>query len=433
MKKKNWFLLDNAAKIFPCTSNKNNPHMFSVSVTLVEDINEIILQETIDTVLSRFPSFKVKLKKGLFWFYLEENLNEYKVSETPANMFDFNWLKHKNDYLFNLSYYKNKITLVVFHTLSDGTGAMEFLKTIVYQYLKLTGKKITDEGLIKLPDAPSVNGEVKDNFVKYYDKNTEKPPKEENAYHIEGTHYENGGVGIVIGTASVEEVKKLAKQYDVTLTTYLCALFSYAAYLDAYSPDKPIKKPIKLFVPVNMRKIFKDETMRNFAGYVRLNTYFTHNLTLEDIILDYKQQMEEKVTKDYLIKASNANVRMERNWFLRITPLCIKNIAMRIGYNILGDNIQTVSVSNLGVIKFPKSMEKYIVNVGFDLGASYLITKNLGVSSYKDKLNLSFCSSIIETGLEQKFFKLLTNQGVNVEVVSNYWEKWYEKMWKLWC
>ena len=46
MKKKNWFLLDNAAKIFPCSSNKNNPHMFSVSATLVEDIDQTILQET---------------------------------------------------------------------------------------------------------------------------------------------------------------------------------------------------------------------------------------------------------------------------------------------------------------------------------------------------------------------------------------------------
>ena len=132
MKKKNWFLLDNAAKIFPCSSNKNNPHMFSVSATLVEDINQTILQETINMVLTRFPSFNVRLKKGLFWYYLEENPKDYVVEETKGDLFNFNWLKHKNDYLFNLSYYKNKITMVVFHALSDGTGAMEFLKSVVF-------------------------------------------------------------------------------------------------------------------------------------------------------------------------------------------------------------------------------------------------------------------------------------------------------------
>ena len=172
MKKKNWFLLDNAAKIFPCTSNKNRPNLFCVSVTLVEEINKDILQETIDTVLSRFPSYKVRLKKGIFWYYLEENKNPYVVEEQNPDIFDFGMLKRKNGYLFDLSYYKNKISLTMFHSLTDGTGAMEFLKTIVYQYLKFTGKHIESEGLIMMPDAPSVNGEVNDNFQKYYDKQT---------------------------------------------------------------------------------------------------------------------------------------------------------------------------------------------------------------------------------------------------------------------
>lgn len=423
MKKKNWYLLDNAAKIFPCTSNKNRPNLFTVSAVLVEDINKDILQETIDTVLSRFPSYKVKLKKGIFWYYLEENNNPYVVEEQDPNVYDYYMLKRKNGYLFNLCYYKNKISLTMFHSLTDGTGAMEFLKTIVYQYLKFTGKKIDSEGIILMPDAPSVNAEVNDNFQKYYDKAKSKQPKESKAYHIEGTHFDYGGVGVIVGTTSVSELKKIAKRYDVTITTYLSAVFTYALYLDAFKPEKPIKRPVKLLVPVNMRKIFKDETMRNFAGFIRLVTTLTPDLTLESIISDYKNQMEEKLTKGYLINMSNANVKMEKNVFLRITPLIIKNIAMRIGFAILGDNIQTTSVSNLGMVKFPKSMEQYIENVYFDLGASYNIVKNFGVCSYKDKINLSFSRSVIETSLEQKFFKLLADEGLKIEIISNYWEK----------
>lgn len=422
MKKKNWYLLDNAAKIFPCTSSKNRPNMFSVSATLVEDINQAILQETINIVLPRFPGYKVRLKKGLFWYYLEENNKDYEVCELNAHLFDFNMLKRKNGYLFDLSYYKNKINLTMFHSLTDGTGAMEFLKTIVYQYLKLTGKKVESEGLIMMPEAPSVNGEVNDNFVTYYDKNKSNTPKENKAYHIEGTHFDYG-VGVIVGTASVAKVKALAKKYNVTLTTYLSALFTYALYLDVFSPDKEFKKPIKLFIPVNMRKLLKDETTRNFACYLRLETFMKPNLTLDEVILDYDRQMKEKVNKDYLLGVSNSNVKMEKNLFMRMTPLFIKNIAMSIGYSIMGDSIQTTSISNLGVINIPKSMEKYIENIHFDLGASYNIVKNFGICSYKDKLNLSFSRRIIETGLEKQFFKLLTDQGVEVEVESNYWEK----------
>ena len=104
--------------------------------------------------------------------------------------------------------------------------------------------------------------------------------------------------------------------------------------------------------------------MRNFAGYIRLNTYFKPDLTFEDILLDYKQQMADKMNKDYLTKASNANVRLERNFILRITPLVIKNVIMKIAYSIIGDGIQTSSVSNLGIINLPKSMEKYVLNMG---------------------------------------------------------------------
>ncbi|MBR2467572.1 MAG: hypothetical protein IKB42_00810 [Clostridia bacterium] len=422
MKKKNWYLLDNAAKIFPCTSGKNRPNMFSVSAILVEDINQTILQETINLVLPRFPGYKVRLKKGLFWYYLEENNKPYEVTEMPAHLFDFNMLKRKNGYLFDLCYYKNKINLTMFHSLTDGTGAMEFLKTIVYQYLKLTGKKVESEGLIMMPEAPSVNNEVDDHFVTYYDKNKSNTPKENKAYHIEGTHFDYG-VGVIVGTASVSKVKELAKKYNVTMTTYLSALFSYALYLDVFSPDKEFDKPIKLFIPVNMRKLLNDETTRNFACYLRLETFMKPNLTLEEVILDYDKQMKEKVDKDYLMGVSNSNVKMEKNIFMRMTPLFIKNIAMRIGYSMLGDSIQTVSVSNLGVVKIPKSMEKYIENLHFDLGASYNIVKNFGVCSYKDKLNMSFSRRIIETGVEKQFFKLLTDQGVDVEIQSNYWEK----------
>ena len=430
MRKKNWYLLDNAAKIFPCTANKNRPNMFSVGIELVEEINQAILQETIDMVLPRFPGYKVRLRKGLFWYYLEENNKPYEVKELDSHLFDYGMLKRKNGYLFDLAFYKNKINLTMFHCLTDGTGAMEFLKTIVYQYLKLTGKKIGSEGIIMMPDAPSVNGEVNDNFLTYYDKNKSKAPKENKAYHIEGTHFDYG-VGVINGVVSVEKVKALAKKYNVTLTTYLSALFTYALFLDAYSPDNPIKKPVKLFIPVNMRKLFNDPTTRNFACYLRLESFLKPNITLDEIIADFDKQMKEKVNKDYLISVSNSNVKMERNLFMRLTPLFIKNIAMRIGYSMLGDSIQTISLSNLGVIKFPKSMEKYIENIHFDLGASYNIVKNFGVCSYTDKLNLSFSRRIIETGLEKQFFKLLTDQGIDVEISSNYWEKWYEKMWTM--
>lgn len=428
MKKRTWYLLDNAAKIFPCISKKDRPNMYRVSALLYDEVDVNILQETMGIVLNRFPSFKVKIKKGIFWYYLDNNTNDFVVTEEQSNIFDYDMIRKENGYLFNVSYFKNKIALTMFHSITDGTGAMEFLKTIVYQYLKLTGKKIDSEGLIMLPESPASNNETKDNFLQYYDKKMARGPKEVPAYHIDGTNFDYGGVGVIIGTAKVADIKPLAKKYNVTLTTYLSALYAYACYLDTYSPAKAKKldKPIALLVPANMRKIFNDHTMRNYAGFIRLVCFFKPDLTLEEIIADFDKQMKEKMTVENLTNAVNSNVKFEKNWMLRITPLFLKNIAMRIAYNIIGDKLHTSSVSNLGVISIPTDMKKYVSNFFFDLGASYSITKNFGICSYNDVINLSFSRSIIETGLEKEFFNILTKQGINITINSNYWEveKW---------
>lgn len=424
MKKQTWYSLDNAAKIFPCISKKNRPNMYRVSVTLIEEVNKDILQQTLETVLTRFPSFKVRIRSGIFWYYLDNNPSEFEVTEEQANIFDYDLIKQKSGYLFNVSYYKNKIALTMFHSLTDGTGAMEFLKTILYQYLKYTGKNIESEGLIVLPDSPTSNFEVKDNFLKYYDKHKAKGPKEVRAYHMEGTSFEYGGVGCIIGTVPVSQIKALAKKYNVTLTTYLCALYSYCCYKVAYNPDKAesFKNPLALLVPANMRKIFNDDTMRNYAGFIRLSSYFKPDLTFEQIVEDYDKQMKEKLTKENLLNAVNSNVRFEKMWVIRTLPLFLKNIIMRIAYNIVGDNLHTSSVSNLGIIEIPNSMKPYVKNFYFDLGASYSITRNFGICSFNGNLNLSFSRSIIETNVEKEFFRALTEQGVNVEINSNNWE-----------
>ena len=424
MKKQTWFSLDNAAKIFPCISKEDRPNMYRVSATLTEEVNKEILQQTLDTVLNRFPSFKVKIKSGIFWYYLDNNPNPFVVTEEKADIFDFKMVKQKNGYLFSVSYYKNKIALTMFHSLTDGTGAMEFLKTIVFQYLKYTGKKVDGEGIILLPESPTSNNEIKDNFLKYYDKKQAKAAKEVPAYHIEGTNFEYGGVGIIIGTCEVNQVKAIAKQHNVTLTTYLSALYAWACYVDAYNPNKQkfFKKPIALLVPANMRKIFNDDTMRNYAGFIRLVCKFEPDLTFEKILTDFDKQMKEKVSKENLLNAVNSNVRFEKMWAIRIMPLFLKNIVMRIAYNIIGDKLHTSSVSNLGIINFPKSMIPYVKNFYFDLCASYSATKNFGICSYNGKLNLSFSRSIIETGVEKIFFKTLSDQGVKIEINSNFWE-----------
>ena len=80
-KVKKWYKLDNAGKIFPPTSDKNDPKVFRFACELYEDVDKLVLQNALDKTLEEFPMFLSSLKKGLFWYYLETSSVVPKVLE----------------------------------------------------------------------------------------------------------------------------------------------------------------------------------------------------------------------------------------------------------------------------------------------------------------------------------------------------------------
>ena len=117
-----WRRLDNSAKIFPIASSKKYSSVFRLSAVLKEKINPKILKQSVNIVLKNLNSFKVKLKKGAFWYYFEENNKEVIIEEEkeyPCKYIDPNT---NNDYLFKVTYFENKINIDIFHSLTDGNS-----------------------------------------------------------------------------------------------------------------------------------------------------------------------------------------------------------------------------------------------------------------------------------------------------------------------
>ena len=144
-----WYRLDNAAKIFPPSRSKNDYKVFRFSVTLLEPVKVDILNKALDETLEEYPIFKSSLKKGIFWYYLEEVDKVYEVKKEDK------WpcSKISNNNLFEVSVYKNRINLEVDHALTDGTGTLTFLKSLVANYLNslynIKNNEVINEGSIK--------------------------------------------------------------------------------------------------------------------------------------------------------------------------------------------------------------------------------------------------------------------------------------------
>ena len=404
--KKRWFKLDNAAKIFPPISNKKDPKVFRFTCILKENINKDILQEATDEALEYFPNFSSILKQGFFWHYLETTNKKPIVKEEKKEICSPLYRKNKKKLLFRVNYYQNRINLEVYHAISDGTGALEFLKTIVNIYLN---KKYNLNNEIDY-DA-SLEEKSADSFNKYYKSSNTKNEVDERAYQIKGDKFDDFRFKVFTGTMSTKSVLALAHQYNTTLTGLIVGIYIWAIRENMSLKDK--NKPIYIDIPVNLRKYFKSQTARNFFSVLKLK--YKGSDDLESIIKEVDTYLKEELKQTNLFKRMNKYATIEHNFLVRLVPLFIKNIILRFA-SYLSNKDLTTSVTNLGVIKLPDEIKDFV-----DSFEVYVSTDKMqmAICSYLDKLNISFTSVFISTDIIKDFYRKLVSYGIDITIISN--------------
>lgn len=412
-----WYKLDNAAKVFPSVSNKRRTNVFRLSFVLKENVDSDLLNEALEITLPRFMPLKVKLKRGLFWYYLEENKEKLTVFEENPFICERFKRKENNGYLFKVSYYKKRITIEVFHSLTDGSGALELLKAIVYNYLILKGHNIPSDNII-LTEIESTYEEFQDSFVKNYDKRLRLGSRGPKALQIKGNLYDRNWISLIVGNVYVDNIKEVAAKYQTTITQFLCACLIDTALKTPQLFEKK-KKPFQMFVPVNLRKTFPSKTLRNFSLIISTGTNLNRQLSFEEICTIVKNDFEFGLQKDRLQAQIVANVMIEKNIIMRLVPLFIKEIVMKIGYNAWGESNNTMAISNIGKVDLPEAMQEYVDEVIFANGASENSPLNVGVISHGNKMNITFTSKIIERDFQREFFRLLSSLGISVVIETN--------------
>ena len=414
-----WFRLDNAAKIYPAAKNSRWNAVFRVSAVMHERVDGDVLNVALRDIIKRFPSFDVTLKKGAFWYYFQyvEKKPEAREETTyPCQMFDIDGESH----LFRVVYYKYRISLEVFHSLTDGTGAMTFLKALIYRYLELRGVKIEDTStILHYQDIPT-EGEVEDAFSRYHDPSygtlaRKEPP----AYQIKGQRENRGVLDIIQGEVSVKELKTAAKRYGCTINTYLTSVLEYVLMKkQLFDSASAKRKPIKVQVPINLRKFFPSITVRNFSAYI--NTCISpEDTTLENIIAETDRQLRDNINEDYCHKFINGNVAVEKNIIVRLAPRFLKTLIMKMSYFSLGENLTTVSFSNVGKVDCPQEFSEYVDRFEFVLGSQKYVGNAVTCISYQDKSVITFSKCIKDSMLERDFFRALRADGIAVKILTN--------------
>jgi len=408
---KDWIKLDNAAKIFPPAMDNRDTKVFRFSCDLNETVDPEILQAALGKTLKLFPFYRSTLKRGFFWYYLEISALEPVVSEERNPPCSPIYDRINKALLFVVSFYKKRINLEVFHALSDGTGALQFIKTLVYQYLRLKYKLENVPGLDY--DASFVQ-KIEDSFQKNYVSGRKLRYKGTRAYRLRGTYLSERRQEILLGRMSVKDVLKRAKAHGTTITIYLAAILMSA--INAEMAVRHKKRPVVISVPVNLRNYFNSATARNFFGIIRISYNFgSSSGSFDDIVEQLKRQFSQELTTEQLSWRMHSLTSLERNIFARLIPLQIKNLALRIA-SAINKREYTCTFSNLGIVNMPEAMLPYIR--GFDVFKS-TGGINLCIISHGDRINMGFTSAFAGSEIQKRFFRFLANEGIEIEISSN--------------
>lgn len=414
-----WLRLDNAAKIYPAARRRNWSNLFRVSVTLEEPVDKKVLQAALDVAAKRFPSLCARLRKGLFWYYLQELPEAPALSEEYEAPLMPMGKEEVGQSAFRVIAFDRRIAVEVFHSLTDGNGALVFLKTLTAEYLRQRyGVSIPcTHGILDIDQVPTAE-ELEDSFLKYAGP-VSADRRERTAWHLSGTPDRQRLTCLTLDTAALLEK---AHTYGVTATAFLCA-----AVMDALQrlqkeqvADPRKRKPLKVLIPVNLRKLFPSKTLRNFALYTtpeilpRLGEY-----SLDEICKIVSNHMASEITPKQMGMKIAVNVGSERALAVKLLPLFVKNAVMKAVFDTVGECKSCLTLSNLGLVKLPEEMAGFVTRMDFILGVQAAAPHNCGVISYGERTYINIIRNIRESRLEYLFFRVLQEQGIICEAEGN--------------
>ena len=420
--RRDWYQLDLSAIVYPTLQRRDFSSVYRLSVVLKEEIQQDLLQQALDMTLPRFPTYKAAIRKGLFWRYLEPNDRPGPfVQKDVRNPCQPMYFRANNRYLVRVYYFRNRIALEAHHSLGDGTGGMCVLMTLTATYLRLLGAEGIDNGgfVLDIHGTPE-EGELEDAYMRYANAKVRPPRVEEKSYRVRGTAEPFYTLNIIDGIMSVSEVMAAAKRYGATITEYLNAVLLQALLLKQEEDHASRLRPVKIAMPVNLRRFFPSITLRNFITMIypgvdpRLGEY-----TFEEIVVQVRNYMRYHINEKLLRGDITTNAATQRNPFIRVVPLFIKDFVVRMFYTKVQDRNSSAGLTNMGVMKVPEGMKPYIGRFDIYMGQPFSRRTNCAIISFGDILTVNFASSIVETDVERHFFRRLVKDGIHVKIESN--------------
>ena len=412
-----WYQVDNVAKLFLASIGRRDPRVFRISCTLTETVDPDVLAAALQRTAGDLPNFQVTLHRGLFWHYLEAS--DKCPRPEPENRRPCAAIYGrdiKNELLYRVSYYRERINVEMFHALSDGNGGLLFLKALVHNYLALRHPQ--ELAAVPRAEGASAADMAEDSYQQFYARRKAAfapadPAARRPVSRLHGRRLPLDQTQFFEGHLSAKAVLAKAHALGVTLTSYLAAAQMLAAWQEAPALDRG--RAVAVGLPVNLRNYFPSDTARNFFNTIRIAHVFTGGETLDTLAPELDAQLKAELSPERIMARMDGFQRFERLPGVRPVPLPVKNTVVGL-CNWFEARKVTLTLSNMGRITVPPALAPYIRGFAAYCSSNGLFTT---VCSYGDDLVLGSVSALRSPNILRNFYRSLADSGLEVTLYAS--------------
>ena len=239
------------------------------TIQMSEPVRPDVLQQAVKAALLRFPHMMIGIEATDT--QLRYRIN---VADPVVLPFDGLWKRYcigtedTNGFLFLVGYQDDKIYMEYQHSTSDGRGFEEFIRCVLFNYLKLCGKPVENDGTVRGLDSVYTIEESEDAYSHLADSySSEGIYQKPAALHAEElTDAGDQPEVITEVTFPFEQLHKAAKSMGASPLSVIAPLFS-RAFRQKFGKDSDA--PVISQIPVDLRPYVPSATTRYFICFLR--------------------------------------------------------------------------------------------------------------------------------------------------------------------
>ena len=410
------FPIDNSAILYLALIRKDHTNTYRFTMTLKEAVCPEILQKAVDHIYRRFPTIIAGFQFGFFRSHQVPVEAPPLVQPDPGCLITMSKDEIRHC-AFRVYYRDCTIIMEAFHALTDGYGAVACFTTLVAEYLRLKhGIDIpVCETLVDLEHSPCLK-ELEDAYLQYEQGEPLHLPSRY-AYQLPGGNSLRNSIYTHTVRIPAERILNAARTHGVSITALIGTVMASAIMeVQKRNPAKALK-PVRIMVPVDLRRMFPSQTLRNFILYVlpTLEPEDRHT-PICDRLRSFARQIQSQLNPDRLASIMAYNVRTQRSWYFQWIPLSLKMAFMRLAYRYFGESNSSITMTNLGNVRLPEQMQSYVANIKVILTPRVRSPYNCAILSNNGQLSIHISrfqkESVFEDIFQKKLEDLLSGKSL---------------------